>query len=295
MKRILTIDGGGVRVYFPMLILQYIENKTNKKITDIFDFYSGVSASSIILSGLLTKYDLQESIKMFKELSKKIFYRSYSYIIKSGFGLFNSKYSDYYINETLKEIYNETKITDINKPFLILSYDIKKNKPALFKSYNNSDLLLWQIIRASTAAPTYFPPFINEDKILIDGGVAANNLSEITFLSAINHFNNKDDDYFQLSLGTGTFIKKATTIPYGYLSWAPKIIDVLFNASESYDFIELKKLMKIEKLEYNRLDIMLEKDIILDDYNSFDLMDNIFNSWLLENKDKLDKICSMLI
>ena len=29
MKKILNIDGGGVRVYFPLLILDYIEQKTS--------------------------------------------------------------------------------------------------------------------------------------------------------------------------------------------------------------------------------------------------------------------------
>ena len=59
MKRLLNIDGGGVRVYFPLLILDYIEQKTGKNILDLFDYYAGVSASSIILSGLLTKYSVK--------------------------------------------------------------------------------------------------------------------------------------------------------------------------------------------------------------------------------------------
>jgi patatin-like phospholipase/acyl hydrolase len=81
MKKLLNIDGGGVRVYFPLLILNYIEKKTNKKIIDLFDFYSGVSASSIILAGLLTNYSVEEIIKKFKTLSAQIFYKSYLYSI----------------------------------------------------------------------------------------------------------------------------------------------------------------------------------------------------------------------
>jgi uncharacterized protein len=293
MKKILTIDGGGVRVYFSLLMLKYIESKINKSIKDIFDFYSGVSASSIILTGLLTKYSLDDTITMFKELSKQIFYRSYFYMIHSGFGLIKSKYTSYYINKILNEKYPTEKITDIHKPYLILSYDIKNNKPILFKSYNdNKDILLWEIIRASTAAPTYFPPYLWSDKILVDGGVSTNNLSEITLLEAMNLF--KQDDYLQLSLGTGTFINKINKIPSGILSWAPQIVDVLFNATESYDILELKKLLKIEKVQYFRLDIELEQDIILDDYNSFSLMDTIFNKWLEQNKNKLDEISSLL-
>ena len=112
MKRLLNIDGGGVRVYFPLLILDYIEQKTGKNILDLFDYYSGVSASSIVLSGLLTKYSVKELLKIFKELSKTIFYRSYYYIIKSGFGIFNSKYTDYYINQEFEIYLKDLKLSD---------------------------------------------------------------------------------------------------------------------------------------------------------------------------------------
>ena len=67
MKKLLNIDGGGVRVYFSILILNYIEEKTGKEIIDLFDYYSGVSASSILLSALLTKYKLKDIIQLFKD------------------------------------------------------------------------------------------------------------------------------------------------------------------------------------------------------------------------------------
>ena len=44
MKRLLNIDGGGVRVYFPLLILDYIEQRTGKKILDLFDFCLKISS-----------------------------------------------------------------------------------------------------------------------------------------------------------------------------------------------------------------------------------------------------------
>ena len=39
MKKLLNIDGGGVRVYLSLVILDYIEIKTGKKIVDIFDYF----------------------------------------------------------------------------------------------------------------------------------------------------------------------------------------------------------------------------------------------------------------
>jgi patatin-like phospholipase/acyl hydrolase len=104
MKYLLNIDGGGIRVYFPLLILNYIEKKTGKKIIDLFDIFCGVSASSIILSGLLMNYSTDEVIKIFKEISKKIFNKSYIYSLKSLFGLTDSKYPETYIEQELKQL-----------------------------------------------------------------------------------------------------------------------------------------------------------------------------------------------
>ena len=40
MKKLLNIDGGGVRVYMSLLLLDYIETRTNKKIVDLFDYFA---------------------------------------------------------------------------------------------------------------------------------------------------------------------------------------------------------------------------------------------------------------
>jgi len=300
MKKILNIDGGGVRVYFPLLILNYIEKKTGEKIIDLFDFFSGVSASAIILSGLLTIYSLEEIIKKFKELSSQIFYKSYFYTIKSMFGVLDSKYPDYYINYEFQKLYKELKISDIKKPFIILTYDLSSSKPKCFHSYhkiddNNLDYLLWELIRSSTAAPTYFPAYQLNNLTLIDGGIVANNLSELSFTHALSHFGN-DENFLQLSIGTGNYLPKFNNPPSGLLSWSGPIFDVLFSAASTNDMNKLMKIGRYENLKhFFRLDINLNENILLDDYNAFDKMDIIFNKWLNENKDEIDKICDEII
>ncbi len=46
---------------------------------------------------------------------------------------------------------------------------------------------------------------------------------------------------------------------------------------------------------FYRLNINLDNDIVLDDYNSFNQMDQIFNKWLEKNQNNLNKICDELI
>jgi patatin-like phospholipase/acyl hydrolase len=297
MKKLLNIDGGGVRVYFPLLIMNYIEKKTNKKIIDIFDFYSGVSASSIILSAILTNYSIEQVIELFKRIAKIIFYKSYFYTIKSCFGLLQSKYSDYYINTEFEKFFTGLKLSDAKKPLSILTYDLANSSPICWHSFHDThkEYDLWKLVRGSTSAPTYFPPFILDSHILIDGGVITNNLSELIFTHALVYYGHQEE-FFQISIGTGNYNPKITHTPSGLWSWSSSIINVFFNASASYEMNTLKKISKIENLKhFFRLDIDLDKDIKLDDYTAFDKMDNIFAKWLEQNQSWLDAICEQLM
>jgi hypothetical protein len=294
MKKLLNIDGGGIRIYFSLLILNYIEKRTNKKIIDMFDFYAGVSASSIILAALLTKYSVEEMLVLFKDISKKIFYKSYFYTITSGFGFFSSKYPDTNVNYELEKLLGDEKMSSVKKPLIILTYDLVNTKSKNFHSYKNNDYKLWEVVRSSTAAPTYFPPYKLDEFMLIDGGVVTNNLSEYIFINALDYYGH-DEEFFQVSIGTGTYNHKFDYPPSGLWSWGSSIIDVFFSATSTYEMNSLNKISKFEKLKsFYRIDINLTNPISLDDYNSFEMIEEIYNKWLENNKNYLDTICDEL-
>ena len=296
MKKLLNIDGGGIKVYLSLLILKYIENKTGKNIKDIFDFYAGVSASSIILSGILTNYSLDDLIKRLKNINNNMFYRSYYYSIISLFGLINSKYPEYHINTELKSIFKDLKIKDMDKPYIILCYDLNTSKPIHYSSYNKTlnNELLWKIIRSSTAAPIFFPPFQINEKLLIDGGIITNDLSELIYSHALNYYDN--ENYIQVSIGTGFYSPKINSKPSGLLSWTGPIFENIFNAHSIYELNTMKQLCKLDNIKhFFRIDILLEQYIQLDDYNAFSKMDIIFEKWLNENTTYLDNICDVLL
>ena len=302
MKKLLNIDGGGVRVYLSLLILQYIEDKTNKNILEIFDYFAGVSASSIILSGLLTKYTVRQMILLFKEIAQKIFYRSYYHMITSGFGIFDNKYSEDAINLELQLLLAGYKLQDTIKPLSILTYNLSSSKPKCFYSYdkpikNTTDLDgydLWKVVRASAAAPTYFTPMTIDMEHFIDGGVVTNNLSEMTFIDSLNYFGS-DEKFCQISIGTGVYNPKYTYLPSGIWSWSGRIVDVFFDATSNYEMITLNKLSKFENLDFNRIDIELDREILLDDCNAFDKMDTIFSLWVECHQEYLNDIIQKLL
>ncbi len=296
MKKLLNIDGGGVRVYLSLLILDYIEKRTNKKIIDLFDYYSGVSASSVILSALLIDYSVQEILDLFKIISKKIFYKSWTYTLTSLFGIYNSKYPDYYINSEFEAFFKDNKLSDVKKPLSILTYDLYDLKPKCFHSYKDDNHYpLWQIIRGSTSAPIYFPPFNLDSYLLIDGGLVTNNLTELVFTNALSYFG-KDEEFFQLSLGCGFLNPNLYGTPSGLWSWSSSLLNIMTNGTGSLEISKLKKISNINNLKhYHRLNIDLDIKIALDDYTAFNKMDVIFNRWLESNKETLDKLCDELV
>ena len=99
----------------------------------------------------------------------------------------------------------------------------------------NLDLPLWQLVRASTAAPTYFPPEAIKaggpgDFLMVDGGVTMyNNPAFLLFLMATLEpyhleWTTGVDDMLLVSVGTGTSPKANQDL-------APEDMNLLYNAS----------------------------------------------------------------
>lgn len=287
MKRLLSIDGGGVRGYFPLRLLCEIEKRTNKKIHEIFDFYTGVSAGGLIISLiLLEKYSMEHLLTAYEQVCKKIFERRWSHKISTAFGLLGNRYSDQPLEELLNEYFENLTPNEINKDFLVLSYDTMSSKNIYFTRKDFGDLPFSKIIRSTTAAPTYFSPctfsFNNNEYSCIDGGVITNNPSEIGYLK----FSPNDNRTLILSIGTGVFDENIGKVK-GLIGWSKNIFDVFSRASCNIQEDEIELL----GCSPHRVNFSLKKNILLDDTSSFEEMSKLFDEWLLEHNNLLDELC----
>ena len=62
---------------------------------------------------------------------------------------------------------------------------------------------LWEVARATSAAPTFFPAFCSSrSEVFVDGGVLANNPSLVGYLEVRLNFRRWADDVKILNLGT---------------------------------------------------------------------------------------------
>ncbi len=311
MKNILSIDGGGVRCYMPLRLLCEIEKRTNTPICNLFDYFTGVSASSLILGLLLVKnqdgtpkFTTSKILQEFKENCKNIFYYSYFDLVKTGWGWLAPKYSNSKFQKILQDNFGKTCLGELLKPICILTYDLNHEYSCYFNNNENGFLEISQCILCSTAAPTYFYPYNynydNVDHAFIDGGVITNNPAELCFIKASEHY--KHDNFYTISIGTGyTFEKKANSVfSYGLLGWSKNIINTLFDANSSAQITELNMLDIIVKREkqknsLNRIDFELEKDINLDDVEAFNMMEKIMDKWIENNNELINKLCNKLL
>ena len=178
-KRILALDGGGLRGILTLGLLKQIEDELRGRhgndpafrLCHYFDLIAGTSTGAIIAAALAIGWSVDEITKKYFELGSRVFQRS---LLRQG--LFRAKYDEARLIDELKAVYGaETTLGDDTHVLTGLLVMIKRldsgspwpvsNNPRgkYFRSrpggtIGNGDYTLWQAVRASTAAPDYFEP-----------------------------------------------------------------------------------------------------------------------------------------
>ena len=291
MKRILSIDGGGIRGIIPGMVIAALEDKlktlTNNPqahISDYFDFFSGTSTGGILTSILLfpseeqptrPKYSAREALDIYLEHGSNIFSTSNTRRFLSKFGLLSEIYNEAILEDILLKYFGDTKLSQLIKPCIMTAYNIELRKNHLFRqqkalSHGDSrDFYLRDVCRATSAAPRVFSvaeifSLANTRYVLIDGGLFAHNPSIVALLEVLKTFNTFDiSDVHILSLGTGI-----TKNAYNYedfkkkkaISIGPALVDIMTaSSSESNDYFlrqlfrSVKRLGNYIRIEPNNL------------------------------------------
>jgi uncharacterized protein len=201
-RRMLALDGGGIRGVLTLSILKAIETQLGvARLSDYFDYIAGTSTGAIIASGLAIGKSVDELIDFYRSTGTAMFERT-RYLER-----FNSLYKNGPLERQLKSVFGAT--TDLKPPragtgvglprlktlLLVVTRNVTTDSPWPISSnpearYNLPDredcnlcLPLWQLVRASTAAPIYFPPEViqvhptdpRRTFVFVDGGVTPYN------------------------------------------------------------------------------------------------------------------------
>lgn len=258
MRRILSLDGGGIRGLVSCHWLAGVEQALaaagKPGLLKHFDLIAGSSTGALVACGLahglgpgtLAELYRAQRHTIFPNLAGRLWSRANRLISD---GLSAPRYDGAGIEKVLRKVFGKTTLGQLKAPVLITSYDTISRTPVIFKSFDpkHRELPVWEVCRASSAAPTYFPAHAMKVEgrscSLIDGGVVANNPTACAIAEALRKDAQVDNsrDLVVLSVGTGErtrSIDLASAQSWGALEWAVPIIDVLFDGNtDSVDYI----------------------------------------------------------
>ena len=255
--RLLSIDGGGLKGLIPAESLIAIETQLDAltgqslPLSDRFDLIGGTSTGAILAAGLALGLKAAALRDFYLKFGKQIFHKVFLP------GRFWHSYPASPLEQQLKDVFGEdttlgsaklrTNILIVSKNVTLGTTWFFTNNPKGKYFANNRGLPLWQIVRASSAAPTYLPPQTiavpddagqPQDYEFIDGGVSSyNNPSMQVFLEATDPryqfgWPTGASKLLLMSLGTGF---NAITVPpgkasgYNLLDWARYAIKELMD------------------------------------------------------------------
>lgn len=310
MIKILSIDGGGIRGIIPATILAALEEKTGKRCKDMFDVISGASTGAIIACGLAKPGDTamyaSELVSLYTQFGQKIFSRSWWDSVTSLNGVSGAKYRPYGIEKTLQDYFGDFKLSDAETRLVIPTYDIEHRGAKFFKSCGTKtkeDFLIRDVLRATTAAPTFFTPariksMTGTEYSLVDGGLSANNPALCAAVEAKKMFPD-ETEFLVVSLGCGEMnapILYDSSKSWGLLGWAPRALDCVMDGSSDTVHYQLSELLGYD--HYFRLNpTLIGVNEAMDDasYKNIQALRLLAEKAVLDMGPQLDAIAKVLV
>lgn len=265
-KRICVLDGGGMRGFYALNLLTLFqkEHLINNNDENSFDFFVGVSAGAIVAALFAFKLHNEEKEiqHTFQSLTTRIFQTT-----NSRGPWLQPKYDGRYKRKALHDYFGTRKLGEANVPFAIVCSFVDGGI-VCFCSWKaeHANLLLADVLDATSAAPFYFPPVYLNDMWLIDGGVRANKPLLQAFLLAQELFSKETSLKF-LSIGTYftsrfRFAKNQCANDMGIIGWLKRGIFDVFMGTRDNSVEDVFTILFGDK--FLRLVCMCD-DVVLDD------------------------------
>jgi uncharacterized protein len=232
-KKLLALDGGGIRGVLTLEVLAKIETMLAEKLgrggdfvlADYFDYVAGTSTGAIIATCISLGMRVADIRTFYLESGPAMFDKA-SFFKR----ILRHKFEDRQLRAKLQEVVGkETTLgSDRLRTLLMMvmrnattdsPWLISNNPQAMFNCdaddpQCNLKLPLWQLVRASTAAPVFFPPELitvgDRDFLFVDGGITMYNdpAFHLFLMATLEPYRLEwptgEDRLLVVSLGTGT-------------------------------------------------------------------------------------------
>ncbi len=257
-KTMLAIDGGGIRGIIALQFLKKIESLAQKiskneklKLSQCFDYVAGTSTGGIIAASIAVGKSVDEIEEMYFQSAKEMFNR------RSIFGKspLLSLYKSEGLENKLKDVFgSDTNLGSEKLETLLMlvmhnadttsPWPISSNPSAKFNKEpleSNLNFKLWQLVRASAAAPLFFEPEVisigSKSYRFLDGGITPYNnpafkLFQMSTLPEYKlNWKTGADKLLLVSIGTGLIHKNPSSLHMG--SSAKNAIHSLMSTSSA--------------------------------------------------------------
>jgi uncharacterized protein len=272
-KRLLALDGGGIRGLISLGYLEAIETllrerygRPDYRLADYFDLIGGTSTGSVIATLLALGWSVAEITGAYLDLAEDVFKPNHYWGLGPIGRALHSRFAAGPLEAILMRIFGDHQLDSpqLRTGLMIVTKRVDTasvwpiiNVPSstYFEARRRSDgglaagnrhFKLRDILRASTAAPTFFRPKLFQDvgvlqpAVFVDGAISTHNNPALLLLmvATVRGFGLNwplgAENLMLCSVGTGQFSKIAPTESleqFGNLGWAQLLIPQLIGDS----------------------------------------------------------------
>lgn len=241
MKRILSIDGGGIRGAFSASFLSATEDSVGRPVREFFDLIVGTSTGGIIALGLGLGVQAKRIREFYETQGPRIFAGNQLLRRLRHVGL--SKYGSKSLESALRSVFGDRRLGESRNRLVIPSCNLVNGEvhvwktahhPRLERDYRASAV---EVALSTAAAPTYFPAYRSASGLpLVDGGVWANNPTGVAVVEAVGVLGWRPDSLRVLSIGCTSVLpstRQARRHGLGLAYWGPRIAEMFMAAQSS--------------------------------------------------------------
>lgn len=139
-RRVLSIDGGGIRGIIPAMIIAHMERKIGTPACELFDLIVGTSTGGILALGLSLQdaegrplLAAKRMVALYERHGAEIFEQSLWRKLRTVGGIFEEAYSHKALEAVLQHYFGDRTLSECGIPAMVTSYDIQHRRTVFMK------------------------------------------------------------------------------------------------------------------------------------------------------------------
>ncbi|MCL6285486.1 patatin-like phospholipase family protein [Ruegeria sp. 2012CJ41-6] len=254
--RILALEGGAMFGLAELEVLKALEEKSGKRIYEMFDFVAGASTGAVI-SALLFYPDpdtgepmtAAEAIDAYTRFGADVLETPLYHKFLTGGGLFGPLIRNKGRIEVANRLLGDGQFNDLLRPAMFPAFSQQSNGLTVFRNWDGveGNMYLRSLVTGVTSAPIYFPAIVfsgahADGHFISDPAMILNAPGEIAYLHARTHLP-EAEEFVVVSLGTvrNQSISGEIAEQGGLIQWFKPMMRMVFRGEASVSAHALKR------------------------------------------------------